>query len=170
MKGYSANIISLSLKAHHFNYTLGDEFFGEYGADLVYGGKFSAEVILTKTEMFIEVHFNISGQARLVCDRSLEPFDYPLEIDKKMIFKYGDEESELSDQIIVIRHDRVTLDLGQYIYEFIVLEIPMKKLHPKFENFEEEDNEGKMVYSSSPDEDSGGDDVDPRWEQLKKLK
>ena len=170
MKAFSVNIISLGLKVHRFDFELGGEFFKVYGADFVSGGEFGAEVILSKKETIIEAHIMIKGKARLVCDRSLEPFDYPLELDKKMIFKYGEEETELSDEIVVIRHDRATLDLGQYLYEFIVLEIPIKKLHPKFDDHEEEDNEGKMVYSSTPDKDSGDKDIDPRWEQLKKLK
>ncbi len=151
---------------------LDDGFFKEYGADFVSAGDFSVAVTLSKKETFIEAHFMIKGKARLVCDRSLEPFDHLLEIDKKMVFKYGEEEMELSDEIMVIRHDRTTLDLGQYLYEFIVLEIPIKKLHPKFESHEEEEeeSEGKMVYSSAADEDSGEDEADPRWEQLKKLK
>ena len=169
LKAFRINIISLSLKAHHFDFRLGDEFFKEYGADLVSGGDFDAEVILTKKETFIEANFTIKGQARLVCDRSLESFDQPLDIRKKIVFKYGEEEAELSDEIMVIRNDRPSLDLGHYLYEFIVLEIPIKKLHPKFRDSDEEEGDGKMVYSSPPDEDEG-EDIDPRWEQLKKLK
>jgi uncharacterized protein len=170
LKAFNVNIISLSLKAHHFDFRLDDAFFKKYGADIVSGGEFSVDVVLTKKETFIEAHFMIKGKARLVCDRSLEPFDQPLHIDKKIVFKYGEEEAELSDEIVVISRDRTELDLGQYLYEFIVLEIPIKKLHPKFRDSEEEDDtEVRMVYTSLPDE-TGKDDIDPRWEQLKKLK
>jgi len=174
LKAFRVNIIGLSIKAHHFNFQLEDAFFKEYGTDLVSGGQFSAEVILEKKETFIGADFTLKGKANLVCDRSLEPFEEPLSIHKKIVFKYGEEEVELSDEIVVIRHDQAELDLGQYMYEFIVLEIPIKRLHPKFREEEEEeddDSEGKMVYTSTPDPDSDGDDeIDPRWEQLKKLK
>lgn len=171
MKAFRVNIIGLSLKAHHFDFQLGDAFFKEYGADQVAGGEFGVTVALDKKETFIEADFSLKGHVGLVCDRSLEPFDLPLDIQKRIVFKYGEEETELSDEIIVIRHDREFLDVGQYFYEFIVLEIPMKRLHPKFrEAADDDDTVGKMIYTSSPDPDSGDDAIDPRWEQLKKLK
>ena len=171
MKAFHVNIIGLSLKAHHFDFQLGDAFLKEYGVDQVAGGELVASVVLDKKETFIEADFKIKGHVGLVCDRSLEPFDLPLDMNKRIVFKYGEEETELSDEIIVIRHDRALLDVGQYFYEFIVLEIPMKKLHPKFQDAEDQDNNpGKMIYTSAPDPDSEGDVIDPRWEQLKKLK
>ena len=169
MKALHVNIIGLSLKAHQFDFRLDDAFFKEYGADQVTGGELVVSVVLDKKETFIEAEFRIKGHIGLVCDRSLELFDLPLDLNKRVVFKYGEEETELSDDIIVIRHDRAFLDVGQYFYEFIVLEIPMKKLHPKFWDAEDhDDNPGKMIYTSDPD--SGGDLIDPRWEQLKKLK
>jgi uncharacterized metal-binding protein YceD (DUF177 family) len=172
LKAFHVNIIGLSLKAHHFDFQLGDAFFKEYGADQVTDGELVAAVVLDKKETFIEAHFRIQGHVGLVCDRCLEPFDLPLDINRRIVFKYGEEETELSDEIIVIRSDRTSLDVGQYFYEFIVLEIPMKKLHPKFRDAEDQDdNEGNMIYTSTPDPDSGDDEgIDPRWEQLKKLK
>jgi uncharacterized protein len=170
LKAFCVHIIGLSLKAHHFDFQLGDAFFKEYGVDQVAGGELVASVVLNKKETFIEGDFRIKGRIGLVCDRSLEPFDLSLDVSKRIVFKYGEEETELSDEIIVIRHDRSVLDVGQYFYEFIVLEIPMKKLHPKFWDAEaHDDNPGKVIYTSTPDPE-GGDVIDPRWEQLKKLK
>ena len=168
MKAFSVNIISLSLKAHQFDFVLDDAFFKAYGDDIVSSGEYKATVVLTRKETFIEARFTITGKARLICDRSLEPFDFPQEIDRKIIFKYGEEETELSDEIVVIRQDRATLDLGQYLYEYIVLEIPMKKLHPRFRDDEDDDEwEGKMVYTSEPEEISQEEETDPSCEQLK---
>jgi uncharacterized metal-binding protein YceD (DUF177 family) len=173
LKAFRVNIIGLSLKAHYYDFPLGDAFFKEYGTDFVSGGEFSVSVVLDKKETFIEADFRIKGYARLVCDRSLEPFDQPLDMTKRIVFKYGEEETELSDEIVVIRRDRDLLDLGQYFYEFVVLEVPMKRLHPRFREAEDAEgdlNEGKMIYSSAPDDPACEDEVDPRWEQLKKLK
>ncbi len=91
-----------------------------------------------------------------------------------MLFKYGEVNEEVSAEIIIIHRDTATLDIGQYIYEFIVLAVPIKKLHPKFEADEvneEENQTGKIVYSSKkPDEIKEEDNIDPRWNILKKLK
>jgi uncharacterized metal-binding protein YceD (DUF177 family) len=166
---YSVNIIGLSNKAHTFDFKIGEEFFKQYGTEILQGGDFDAKVVLDKHETFIDADFSIAGKARLVCDRCLEPFEEPIKVHKKIMFKYGPEASELSDEIIVITHDQDKLELGQYMYEFISLEIPIKKLHPKFRDEEEDNSEGKIVYKSeSGDKDDG--QIDPRWEKLKKLK
>ena len=170
MKEFAVNIIGLSKKAHLFNYHLEKGFFEKYGTESVSDGRFDVEVVLDKKETFIEVNFKISGQAALVCDRTLEPFDFPINENRKMVFKYGEEAQEISDEIVIITRDQDSIDLGQYLYEFIALAIPMKRLHPRFANEAESDQ--PVVYSTSPTEteEKENDSIDPRWEKLKKLK
>lgn len=174
---YSVNIVGLSNKVHQFEYEFGDEFFRQYGTGVVSKGRFRAEIALNKHETFIEADFRIKGAAVLTCDRSLEEFDYPIWTTRKVLFKYGDADEEISDEIVMIHRDAVSLELGQYIYEFIVLAVPMKKLHPRFrleESLEDDTAEGKIVYSSDKSDETKKDDdddnIDPRWNILKKLK
>jgi uncharacterized protein len=174
LRAFNVNIIGLSNKVHEFQYEFGDEFFEAYGKGLVSKGRFKADVVLDKHETFIEATFNVTGQANLICDRSLDPFDYPVNFKKKIVFKYGDKDEEISDEIIIIHRDTDTLEIGQYIYEFIGLQIPIKKLHPRYQQEEDIDDnaEGKIIYTAgdtSHDPESD-EDIDPRWEKLKKLK
>jgi uncharacterized metal-binding protein YceD (DUF177 family) len=102
-----------------------------------------------------------------------------------VVFKYGDQDEEITDEITIIQRDTAWIELGQYLYEFIALAIPLKKLHPRFQEpaEEDDDSEGKIVYTSGGTDasdgedrqeghDNGGgtDDIDPRWSALKKLK
>jgi uncharacterized protein len=170
LKEFAVNIIGLSNKAHLFNYNLGKGFFEKYGTETISDGRFDVEVTLDKKETFIEVDFKISGQAALVCDRTLEPFDFPITETRKMVFKFGEEAAEISDEIVIITRDQDSIDLGQYLYEFIALAIPMKRLHPRFAN--EAESEQSLIYSTSNDEEEKkeNEEIDPRWEKLKKLK
>lgn len=174
MGAYSVNIVALSNQVHDFEFEIGNKFFGEYGTDLISEGSFHVNVALNKHETFIEAEFKIKGKAVLVCDRSLDTFDFPIESNHHIVFKFGDSNEEMSDEIIMIHRDTDTLELGQYIYEFLALAIPMKKLHPRFHNETEddEDSNGKIVYSSKKDsdDDKGDDEIDPRWNILKNLK
>jgi len=174
LKDFSVNIIGLSKKVHHFQFKLDDGFFEYYGREVLSSGDLDAEVSLDKRETFIEVDFKIIGHAKLICDRSLEPFDYNLKIDRKVIFKYGDEPQEISDEIVIITRDQESIDLGQYMYEFVVLAIPIKKIHPDLIDDEEveDDSNIKIVYSTATEEEKENQDdyTDPRWEKLKNLK
>jgi len=167
--GYRVNIAGLSNDVHTFQYEIDDAFFGQYGRDLVSGGSFHADVVLDKTESMITVGFEIHGRAMLICDRCLEPFDYPIDLHKAVIFKFGELDEEISDEIVNIRRDTIQLEIGQYIYEFISLEVPMKKLHPRFRD-EELPGEGKIVYTSGEEPEPPDEPTDPRWDILKKLK
>ena len=174
-RAYKVNIVGLANRVHHYAFEIGHDFFGHYGTELISEGLLKADVTLDKRETFIDATFRIHGSVKLICDRSLDPFDLPIETEKKLVFKYGDADQELSDEIVMIHRDSDSLELGQYIFEFIALEVPMKKLHPRFrdEEGEDDDSEGKIIYTSkpSPDQaDTGGNDIDPRWEILKQLK
>jgi uncharacterized metal-binding protein YceD (DUF177 family) len=163
LKDFRVHIAGLSEKVHSFSFDIGEDFFGRYGSELVQSGQLKADVELDKRETLMIARFRVLGSLKLICDRTLEPFDFPVEIDRKVHFKFGEAYREIDDEIIVVRKDADTLDLGQFIYEFIALAVPMKKLHPRLA---EGDTEG-VVYSSSTNPAEG---ADPRWEVLRKIK
>jgi uncharacterized protein len=166
MERYRVNILGLSLSIHHLEYEFGNEFLKEYGSGMLSEGAFKVDIALDKHETFLEANFSIKGSVKLVCDRSLDEFDFPIDVSSRIIFKYGDEDKEISDEVVMIHRGTETLELGQFIYEFIALAIPMKKLHPRFED--EAGDEGGIVYTSETEEKKK-EETDPRWEMLKKL-
>jgi uncharacterized metal-binding protein YceD (DUF177 family) len=167
-RDFSISILGLDKGTHQFEFELGEDFFKKYGQEVVTTGKLLARVILDKKETFIDADFDVKGGVFLICDRSLDEFDFPISISRKVVFKYGEEPKEISDEIIMITHDQHKLDVGQLIYEFIALDIPIKKLHPRFQNEAEDETEGKIIYTSSTQVEEEA--IDPRWEKLKKLK
>ncbi|NJL14081.1 MAG: DUF177 domain-containing protein [Microscillaceae bacterium] len=76
----------------------------------------------------------------------------------------------------MIARDKVMLDLSQYIYEYIGLAIPMKRLHPRYQEEAQADEENEtLVYQSGGEPEATTEtappaQADPRWEALKKLK
>ncbi|KYG75982.1 hypothetical protein AWW68_09140 [Roseivirga spongicola] len=173
-KKYDIHIYKLSNGVHEYQFEIGKEFFEMFDGDLVENGQLNAVVSLNKSDSMIQVDFNIEGSLELECDRSLEKFDFPIHIDQNMIYKYGEEDKELSEDVFVIEKNTQTLNVAGIMYEFIGLEIPMKKLHPKFQEEEDEDDEseGSMIYTSESEEDieQKEEDIDPRWAALKNLK
>jgi len=165
VEDYTVHIVGLSVKVHRFDFTLNEVFFEKYGSELLRQGSLDAVVMLDKRETMLEADFAVKGSARLVCDRSLEEFDYPLDLRHRIVFKYGHEEAELDDDIMVITRDHESLDLGQYLYELICVSLPMKRLHPRFSD-ETNNEEDTLVYRTQEAEET----IDPRWEKLKSLK
>jgi len=172
---YDIAILQLKNTQHEFDFEIEDAFFQLFDQELIDKGSLNAHLLLDKNETFLEFKFKIVGSVELVCDRSLEKFDFDLDLEKAIIFKYGTEEAELTEEIMVIPMDTSIINVAQYIFEFISLGIPIKKLHPKFEM---EGDVGELVYSSDEgmqteqlqSDPAEENDVDPRWDDLKKLK
>lgn len=163
---YKIEIFGLSNSDHQFDFEYDEDFFSEFDHSLVSKGKGACIVDLVKTDSMLNLTFSIEGTIELTCDRSLELFDHPIKVQHEVIFKYGDEEKELSENVFVITKGRQEIIISDFLYEFISLEVPMKKLHPKFEDEGETD---EMIYTSESKKEEK-EVIDPRWEALKNLK
>ena len=181
-KTFDIEVIKFKEGLHEVDFSIGDAFFQQVeGNDLLEKGNLTARVKIDKGANLIELTFHIVGKVTLVCDRSLETFEHPLDFTEKMIYKFGSEVKEIDESVMMITRDTPSINVAQLIYEFILLALPLKKIHPDYKNeLDEDDNEleGGFVYldEASP-EDSGEETkeesttaVDPRWEKLKKLK
>jgi len=177
IRKYEIQIFKLSNGPHEFKFHLDDEFFDLFDNELVSKGNLTANVSLRKSETMIQASFRILGSIELECDRSLDLFDFPIDLKNPFIYKLGNENIELSEEVAVIPRDSQKLNVASIMFEFIGLEIPMKRLHPRFleEENENEDEDVLMIYSSESNERKSNDQenedtIDPRWALLKKLK
>jgi uncharacterized protein len=173
---YNINLVNLADKRHEYDFDLDNSFFELFDQTLVNGGQLKAHVVLDKSPLLLNFEIHIQGEVNLTCDRSLETFDYPLDITETLLVKYGAQEMELDDNVLQIPHDSQSLNLAQHLFDYVGLAIPMKKLHPRFEVDENSDDD-ILIYSTAQDDaDGAGSDspedegpVDPRWDILKKL-
>lgn len=183
-KAFDIEIIKFKEGRHEIDFEIGDSFFQNFeDNEIVQKGRLTTRVIMDKGANVIELTFLIKGTVQLTCDRSLEVFDHPLEISEKMIYKYGSEEQEIDENVYMITRDTPSINVAQLIYEYILLALPAKKIHPEYRNElddEEFEADGGYVYiddelenepeEESPESETEVKPVDPRWEQLMKLK
>lgn len=158
----------------------GDPFFAELEQDLIERGHFKSQIVMDKSSTMLQFNFRIEGSVELVCDRSLEPYEEHFKTEDRLILKFGDRDEELSDEIVLINRNTNRVNVAGYIFEFIALALPVKKIHPDYrkddddDDFTQEAQESVLVYTSeggSPAADTQSTEaVDPRWEALKKLK
>jgi uncharacterized metal-binding protein YceD (DUF177 family) len=181
-KTFDIEVIKFKEGHHELDFEIEDKFFQSFeDNELLKKGKLTVRVIMEKGVNVIELTFLIKGTVELTCDRSLEVFDHNLNITEKMIYKYGPEEQEIDENVYMITRDTPSINVAQLIYEFILLALPAKKIHPDYKNeLDDEDDfdtEGGFVFldeeieeSEDSNEDEEPKPVDPRWEQLLKLK
>lgn len=172
LREFQINIFSLENKVHEYEFEISNNLFENHEYSLVKKGKGTSKLVLQKSETMMSLHFNIDVEVELICDRSLDTFLYPILLEENIIIKFGEDDYDLSEDVFVIRKDSPSINVGDYLYEFISVAVPMKKLHPRFKD-EDSEELSDLVYSST-DEDEASDKpdepIDPRWEALKKLK
>lgn len=182
-KTYSISFIGLKNGEHTFEYQIDSDFFKNYNYDDFNSIQANISVLLNKKATHLEVNFKAKGVVNVPCDVTNEDFDLPIENEFNLIVKFGEEFNDDHDEILVIPMNEYEINLSQYIYELIVLSIPVKRVSPEaaenedfdeedfdflFED-EEEDNEMEDSQEDDTESDSDNEDIDPRWEKLKKL-
>jgi len=93
------------------------------------------KVTFDKQVNFFMFHFNIAGSLIVPCDRCGEEFELSLWDEFDLLVKLNDVEDE--DQIeeeadvVFISRSETVLDISDWLYEFLMLSIPLQKIHPQ---------------------------------------
>lgn len=171
LRAYDIHIVGLDNKRYEYDFTSDSSLFASLDQELIEKGNVQTHLILDKSETMIRLDFHITGLVEQTCDRCLDEYEEPVDARQTMLLKFGDHNEELSDEIELIERNTTTVNIARYIFEFISLSLPMKRVHPRFRDEEEGDDEnGKIIYRSDPEEneeDQSG--IDPRWAALRKL-
>jgi uncharacterized metal-binding protein YceD (DUF177 family) len=163
---FEINIHRLENGMHDFEFSISDSFFELFPLSIIKQGEGVIQLSLDKSTTMMVLHFIMDVSVRLVCDISLEEFNHLIKVEQDLMVKFGDRDEEMSEDIIMIQQDRQAINVAEYIYQFLNLHVPMKKVHPKLEGADRPD----LAYVSDQEQTKDEDYVDPRWEALKKLK
>ena len=120
-------------------------------------------LLITKTTQTFELHFKLKGTVHVPCDRCLDEMDLKIKGEFNLYLKYGEEFSEIDDEVIIVPREEGFFDLSSYVYEFVKLSIPISKFHKKGGCNPE------MLSRITKTIKEKKQNIDPRWEALKKL-
>jgi len=179
---YKVSLKEIGDAVEVFPFHLDDEFFSKMQNDEVSKGDVSAEVAVKRlSEESFELKFSAKGNVVIQCNRCLGDMLQPISVEETILVKFGKEFSENeADDSVIVPEDEGTIDVGWFVFEFIVLGIPITHIHPKGECDEETYNKLKQVMVLKEDESSDEDfeefsgnrekPIDSRWSELEKLK
>lgn len=171
-KEYIIQFVGLSVGEHLFEFNISDSFFEDLDYSEIKQGNINVILKLLKQSSMMVLNFEISGTVRMNCDRCAAEFDLPINGNYKLIVKVGgNDASGEDDDIITIAANEHELDLSQYLYEYITLSLPGKRVHP-------DDKKGKSTCDKEMlkkldhfiTEEEKKEENDPRWNDLKNIK
>ncbi|MBO3115290.1 DUF177 domain-containing protein [Winogradskyella sp. DF17] len=172
LKEYNIPFVGLKTGDHHFEYHIGNTFFQNFDYEDLNEANVEIALKLEKKPTLLELYFEASGTVNINCDLSNEPFNQAIKDDYKLVVKFGEDYNDDNDDILIIPHGEYQINVAQYIYELIVLAIPIKRVHPGIEDGTLQSDIVNKLKELSPETEKkkkSQEQIDPRWDNLKKL-
>lgn len=163
LKDFTINFVGLKQGTHNFDYEIDNKFFKEFDFDDFSKANFRIALLFEKQSTLMQLTFSFKGNVTVPCDRCLDDVDIPVEGEERLIVKFGNEESD-NEEILVLPEQEYQINVAQYIYEFIEIHIPQKRVHPEGECNIEVVNKLEELSKNNTN------NIDPRWGKLNELK
>lgn len=166
--------VGLKPGVHDFEYEIDDKFFTEYEEQEFKNCTALVKMSLDKHNGFMLLKFEVGGKLEVQCDRCGNQLPFDLWDEFNMMIKMVENPVEMNEQeedpdVYYISKGESHINVGEWIYEFINLSIPMQRMCSEEEMGGPHCNKEvlamlkKMDVQNKPDEN-------PMWKGLEKFK
>lgn len=178
MKAFSIPFSGLKDGSHDFKFRVTDSFFESFPFSEIKKGDVQVDVSMVKNYNIMTLTIRMKGEVELSCDRCGNDYRQPVEGQKVLVAHLNADSFEDEDDLISLPESMHALDLSQYLYEYISLLVPSRRVcggNPEAEGDCDPEVIQKLEELRPADyrEDSDSeeeDKTDPRWDSLKNLK
>ncbi len=156
---------------YSFSAELDNTFFESLEFSEIKKGNIKVGIEMERRQRLLNLDITIDGNVELDCDRCGNMYSQPIEDQRNVVVNLDADHFEDEDDLISIPQSQNDFDLTQYIYEYIILAIPAKRVCP--ENVGCDPDVIQKLDQLKPGENKKEDDdnsTDPRWDALKNIK
>lgn len=162
-----------------FEFQLDDVFFKKIDSPEVEKGNVKAVLTVVSKLNSFELQFVLEGTILIPCDRCLDDMEQTINYKDKLQVKFGATFGE-EGEVVVVPQNEGAINIAWFLYEFIVLSIPMKHVHAPGECNKGMTSKLKRHISKRKDDDEEDDDsndmfesednsTDSRWDGLQNI-
>ena len=173
---FKIRISGIELGKHCFSIDCNKEFFELAGIEQLEDGHLNLRIEMEKSEKMVDFLCHFEGNVVAECDRCLAPVTLPMNFDERLLVKLVSEnyhsEEEQDDEIWMMDENTYEIDLFHFVYESIVLALPIRIVH-------EDDADGnptcdpevmRRLDEMNTENIDNEQETDPRWDALKNIK
>ena len=157
---YSISFAGLNQGIHSYSFQIGLPFFEGIQNSEIQNAEIGLEFVLHKQSSMLTLEFTFNGWVEIMCDRCADFFTLPItEALRTLYVKFSGSSQEESDEIVVLTETEHEINISHYIYEFIHLALPLRRVHP----------EGRCntdILNQLDNFASHKKVIDPRWKVL----
>ena len=168
---YTVAFTGLQNGVHSFTYNLDNDFFADREYSPIQKGNIDVELEFDKKERFFVLHFRYAGTVQVICDRCAQIVELPINNAASLLVKISDDEATdiADDEVMYIEANAIEVDFSQFIYENIIVDIPLYKTCDDDVSGTKNCDENVLSILNN-EEQTGEGETDPRWEKLKQFK
>ncbi len=122
---FSIPVSGLSDGLHHFDFVAGDAFFSAFEGSPIESGKFRVHVDFEKRPNMYVLDMEHVGTVRTTCDRCMEMIDLPVAGTFRLLVKFSEEPLPEEAEVVYVHPGIARLQIARFIYEAIVLSLPL---------------------------------------------
>lgn len=164
----------LPVGIHEYEFKVSDTFFNKIETSEIAKANIVVKAKLTKQNNLLQMNFEIVGSVEIECDRCIKYFDFPIETEENLVIKHGNP-LESTDDILIIQEGQEEFELSQYLYEYITLAIPARRVPCEIDSIHFKCDK-EMLYKldnlllKSDKKSYKNKSENPIWEELNKIK
>lgn len=133
-RAYDIAFVGLKPGIHEYTYHIDDKFFETFEKPEFSDSLIEVKLNFDKKQGIFLLKFTINGKVSIPCDRCGDDFDLTLWDEFELVVKQIDDElvaqkSEEDAEVAYIGRSESILDVSPWIYEFIVLSVPIQHIH-----------------------------------------
>ena len=135
---YEIAFVGLKPGIHEYNYEVDDKFFADYKEtdpeDIGFKNcNASVKLLLEKNTSFLMLKFEIGGSVNVICDRCGNTLPIDLWDEFNLVIKQIENPDEMNQNeedpdVFYISRTESHIHLADWIYEFVMLSIPMQRM------------------------------------------
>jgi uncharacterized protein len=176
---YSLEVPKLRYGLNEDVFTVDSTFFAEFELSPIQEGNVKVVVTIVKSTTHLDAKFHFAGEIMIECDRCLEHYPFKLDFVSRIVYTFEESLEFDTDEVVLIEESTPTLFFAQDFYEFISLQIPLRRVPvpevhicaPKVLELLGINPDGSQKETTVKEDDELEEaEDDPRWQVLKKLK
>jgi uncharacterized metal-binding protein YceD (DUF177 family) len=172
LKQYIIYFTGLKEGSHDFRFEIDKSLFLEFGEDEITDAQVVIDAVLIKKSNHLAFTFEIEGNVSTTCDRCLGSLNLEISDSQNLYVNFGEVTSDVTDvdDTMILARSEDKIDLAKHFYDYLVLNLPLKKIHPDDENGNSTcDEEMLKKLDEYQSQETNDEETDPRWDKLKNL-
>ena len=163
---YKIPFRGLAIGEHDYQFHITEKFFEAMHSNESYPCDIDVHLTMEKEPSMMVLNFVMKGGLDFVCDVCLDRYRHPFSVEHRVVVKLSEKES-VDDDLIYLHPGEHRLDVSGIILEDIILNLPLRKVHPDDENGVPACNKKQVALLDKYRHKKGND---PRWNALKNIK